>query len=126
MVRAAEQVHCGHRERQAEHEQQDADGGGEPQRLRGHRAGHLLAPRAVVARNLRGGAVRQEVEDREGAGEHGAGERERRELRGAEVTDDCRVNQDVERLRGECAECRQGEFQDLPVVLGSAQHGPPL
>ena len=63
--------------------------------------------------------VGEEVEDREGAGEQRAGEPERGDLRAAEVADDCRVDEDVERLRCERTERRQREPQDLAVVRGA-------
>jgi hypothetical protein len=55
----------------------------------------------VQPRHLRGGAVGEEVEDRDRARGQRSGDRERAELRRAEVPDDRRVDQDVERLCGE-------------------------
>jgi len=56
-------------------------------------------------------------------GEHGADQRERRELRRPEVADDRRVDEQVQRLGRERAERRQGEPEDLAVVGGAAQQG---
>jgi len=77
----------------------------------------------VQPRDVRGRAVGQEVEDREGGGEDRRGDRQRRELRRAEVPDDRRVDEQVQRLGRERAERRQGEPQDLAVVGGAAQQG---
>src|SRR6185436_305170 len=47
---------------------------------------------------------------------------ERGELRGAEVADDRGVGQQVERLGGQRAKCRDGEAEDLAVVLPAGPH----
>ena len=57
--------------------------------------------------------------------EHRRGERQRRELRRAEVADDRGVDEQVQRLGGERAEGGQREAQDLAVV-GGAAHPRPL
>src|SRR5262245_29482139 len=67
-------------------------------------------------------AVREEVEDRERAGEDGAGESERRDLGPAEVADDCRVRQDVQRFGCKRAECRQRKPDDFTVMRGTKVH----
>jgi hypothetical protein len=61
-------------------------------------------------------AVRQEVEDREGAGDDRAGEAEGRKLRSAEMAHDRGVDEHIERLGGKRPERGQREMQDLPVV----------
>ena len=78
--------------------------------------GLLLAPRAVQARDLRGRAVGEEVEDRERRREHGRGDRERRELRRPEVPDDRRVDEHVQRLGGQRAERRARRARRCAVV----------
>jgi hypothetical protein len=77
----------------------------------------------VQARHARGRAVGQEDAQRDEVREHGRGERERSELRRAEVADDRRVDQQVQRLGGERAERGEGEVEDLAVVRGAAQQG---
>lgn len=54
--------------------------------------------------------------------ENRAGEPERRDLRPAEMTDDCRVRQHVQGLRRERAERRQREPEDLAVVRRTQPH----
>ena len=53
----------------------------QPQRLRADERGLVLAPGAVQARDVRGGAVGEEVEDGERRRQHGRRDRQRRELR---------------------------------------------
>ena len=55
--------------------------------------------------------------------EHGRGERERRELGRAEMADDRRVDEQVQRLGGERAEGGCGQAKDLPVQRRAAWHG---
>ena len=123
-VAAAEGMYRGLRERQREQEQHDADARGQPEGLGRQPPGHHLLARPVVASHLRGGAVGQEVEEREAAGEQRGGQRQRGQLRGAEVADDRGVGQDVERLGGKCAERGERERQDLAVVRGAPEHPP--
>ena len=47
---------------------------------------------------------------------------ERRQLRPAEMADDRRVDEEVERLGRERAQRRDGELEDLAVVLGAQPH----
>ena len=47
---------------------------------------------------------------------------ERGELRPAEMADDRRVDEDVERFGGERAQRRDGELEDLAVVLAPELH----
>ena len=75
-----------------------------------------LLPGARRPPDLGGRPVLEEVEDREERAEHDGGDPERGELRAAEVADDRRVDEDVERLGGERAERRHGEAEDLAVV----------
>jgi hypothetical protein len=67
------------------------------------------------AGHLRGRAVLEEVEHRE-HGQRGRRRAQRGQLRAAEMPDDRRVDEDVERLRGERAERRRREAQDAAVV----------
>src|SRR5207253_6975587 len=96
-----------------------------PERLRREPCGLVLPARARGARDDRRRPVREEVEDRECPGEDGAGEAERRDLRPAEVTDDGRVGEDVQRLGRQRAERRQRETNDLAIVRGPKAHRPP-
>ena len=75
-----------------------------------------LLPGAARPRDLRGRPVLEEVEDREGAAEDRERDAERSELRPAEVADDRGVDEEVERLRRECAQRREREPDDLAVV----------
>ena len=97
-------------------EQDDADSDRHPQGLRRQPRRAILLACAGGPRHHRGRPVRQEVEDRERPGQDDAREAERGELRASEMADDGRVRQDVERLRGERAEGRQRQVEDLPVV----------
>ncbi len=72
--------------------------------------------RAVQPRDLRGGAVGQEVAERDGRAEHRAGERQRGELGRSEMADDRGVDEQVERLGGQRAEGGDREPEDLAVV----------
>ena len=56
------------------------------------------------------------------AAEDGERDPERGELRPAEVADDRRVDEEVERLRRERAQRREREPEDLAVVLGAEPH----
>ena len=106
----------------ASDEQRDADASAEPQRLRAEPRRLARLARAVQPRHLRGRAVGEEVEDGEGGAQHARRDRQRRELRRAEVADDRRVDEHVQRLGGERAERRDGEPEDLAVVGRAAQH----
>ena len=106
-------------------EQSGPDPERRPERLRREPCGLVLPARARGARHDRRRPVREEVEDRERAGEDGAGEAERRDLRPAEVTDDRRVGEDVQRLGRQRAERRQRETDDLAIVRGPKAHRPP-
>ena len=81
----------------------------EPHRLRAEPPRRLLLPRSACAGDLCGRAVLQEVEDRERPAEDRERDAERRELGAPEVADDRRVDEEVERLRRECAQRRQRE-----------------
>src|SRR4051794_27184196 len=74
------------------------------------------------ARHGRSRPVGEEVEDRECTGEDRAREAECGDLRPAEMPDDRRVDEDVERLRGQRSERRQCEPQDLAIVRGAKSH----
>ena len=105
----------------------DGDGGPErerePERLRAEAVRRLPRACADRAGHLRGRAVREEVEHREGAAQQEPGGAERRELRGAEVADDRRVDEDEGRLCGERPEREDGEAKDLAVVRRAPQCG---
>jgi hypothetical protein len=74
---------------------------------------------AGEARDLRRGAVGEEVEEGERADDESAGDGERGQLLGAEVADHGGVGEQVERLRRERAEGGQGELENFPVVRGA-------
>ena len=97
----------------------------QPQRLRGERAGlGVPRPRRAGA-HARGRAVGEEDAQRDDAPSRTRrGQRERRELRRAEVADDRRVGEQVERLGGERSERGEREAQDLAVVGGAAHRAP--
>ncbi len=119
---AAEPAEERHRDELADDEQHDADPERHPERLRREARGLLVPARARRARDDRRRPVREEVEDRERAREHRSREAERGDLRPAEVADDRRVGEDVERLRRERAERRQREPDDLAVVGRTKAH----
>src|SRR5581483_3968123 len=103
-------------------EQCDADPERRPERLRREPRRALLLSGAGRPGQDRGRSVGEEVEDRECAGEHRPGETERRDLRPAEVPDDRRVCEDVQRLGCERAERRQCKAADLAVVGRAKTH----
>ena len=103
-------------------EQRDSDPERSPERLGREPRGLLVPTRARGARDDGGRAVGEEVEDREGAGEHRPGETECGDLRPAQVADDCRVGEHVQRLGRERAEGRQRQADDLAVVRGTETH----
>ena len=80
--------------------------------------------RAVQPRHARGRPVGQEDAQRDEVRQHRRGQRQRRELRRAEVADDRGVDQQVQRLGRERPEGGQREAQDLAVVGGAAHAGP--
>ena len=123
---AAETAQERPRDRLAEHEQRRSDPERDPERLRREPRRPLGMAGTGRARDDGGRAVRQEVEDRERAGEHGAREPERRDLRAAEMPDDRRVREHVQRLGGEGAERGNGEPENLAVVGGAEAHGGPV
>ena len=102
---------------------EQADARGQPQGLGGDPSGRGALARAVEARDLGGRPVGEEVEDRERAGEQRPGQGQRGELRRAQVPDDRRVHQDVQRLGRQRAQRGQRDAQDLAVVRGAAGHG---
>ena len=97
------------RERLADDEHRDPEPDRHPQRLRGEPGRALVLPGAARPRDDGGRPVREEVEGRERAGEHDAGQAERGDLGPAEVADDRGVDEHVQRLRRERAERRQRE-----------------
>ena len=106
-------------------DQHDADREREPLGLRADVRGLVHLARAVQPRDLRGGPVGEEVEDRERRREHRRRDRERGELRRAQVADDRGVHEHVERLGRERAERRDRQQADLAVVAGAAEHSAP-
>jgi hypothetical protein len=95
---------------------EEADRHRQPQRLGREPGGTLLLAGAGRPGDDRRRAVREEVEHRERASQDRPGETERSQLRTPEMPDDAGVDEDVERLRGERAEGREGQAEDLPVV----------
>ena len=75
-----------------------------------------MLARTAGARDDRRRPVGEEVEDREGTGENGPGEAERRDLRSPQVADDRGVGEDVERLGCQRSERGERQPQDLAVV----------
>jgi hypothetical protein len=122
--RAAEQPHQRRGERGADRRQRAADGERQPERLGGDLAGVRLPAGAVQPRDVGGRGVGEEVAQCDDGRQQRSGERERRELRRAEMADDRRVGEQVQRLGGERAEGGKGQAQDLAVVDGAAQQGP--
>src|SRR6266568_1100378 len=82
----------------ADDEQRDTDRKRYPERLRGESCRALLLTCAGRTGDNGCRAVGQEVEGRERPRGHGAGEPERSDLRAAEVADDRRVGENVERF----------------------------
>jgi hypothetical protein len=120
-VLAAEQGDELRRERGDRRPEHHADREAEPQRLGRERARALLLPGAVQPRDLRGRPVGEEDAEAEDRREQRRGERQRRQLRRAEVPDDRGVRQRWQRLGRERAESGDREAQDLAVEL-RAQH----
>jgi hypothetical protein len=110
-------------ERDRQREDREPDEQAQPQRLGAHQRRLPLLARAVQPRDVGGRAVGEEVEDREGGGEHRRRDREGGELRRPEVPDDRGVDEHVQRLGGERAERGHGEGED-PAVVRGAQHSP--
>jgi hypothetical protein len=121
---AAEQRHQRRGERGTQGGERAADRQRQPQRLCRELARVGLAAGAVQARNVGGRRVRQEVAQRDNGRQQRGGQRKRGELRRAEVPDDRRVGEQVERLGGERSERRQREAQDLAVMRRAAQQEP--
>ena len=115
LVLAAHQPHGAGRQHEGGDEQHEAEEERQPERLRAEEGGLAVAAGAVQAGDLRGGAVGEEVEDREAGREHRRRDRQRGELRRAQVADDRRVDQHVERLGRERAQRRDGEGEDFAV-----------
>jgi hypothetical protein len=113
---SSHQVHERHRQADQQGGEHDADPAREPQRLRSQAPRLLVLGGAGQARHLRGGAVGEEVEERERADDQRAGDGERGQLLGAKVSDHGGVGEQVERLGRERSEGGQGEPEDLPVV----------
>ena len=118
---AAERVHERLGQRRHHGGEDDPGGEREPERLRAERGGLRVAARAVQPRHARGRPVGQEDAQRDEVRQHRRGQRQRRELRRAEMADDRGVDQQVQRLGGQRPEGGQREAQDLAVV-GRAAH----
>ena len=105
--------------------ERDPRGEREPERLRAERRRRPRRGPAPCSRvDARGRAVGEEDAQRDEVRQHRRGERQRRELRRAEMADDRGVDQQVQRLGGQRAQGGQREAQDLAVVGGAAHAGP--
>ena len=120
----AEHADRDRRQRGGERCHRHADQQRHPQRLRRDCAGAVAFAGAVEARDLGRDAVDQEIAERRQRVEQRARERQRRQLRGAEVADDRGVDQQVQRFGGERAERGQRQREDLPVQRRWAQSPP--
>ena len=116
---AAHQLDDLRRERDHTRGDREAEAERQPERLRTEAVGNRRLPRSRGAPDLRRRPVLEEVEDAEEAAEDDGRDPERRELGPAEVTDDRRVDEEIEGLGGQCAERRHRELQDLAVVLAA-------
>jgi hypothetical protein len=103
-------------ERLADDEQESTDPEGDPEGLSRETGRALVLAGTGSACNDRSRAVREEVEDRERTREHRPRKSKRCELRPAKVSDDRRVDEHVERLCRQCAECGKRQAKDLAVV----------
>ena len=121
LAAAAHRRHDRHGGRRGDGQQRESDRQRQPERLSRYLVGVAAPPGAVEAGDLRGGGVAQEVEDTEERRENGAGEPERCELVHAEMADDRRVGEHVERLGRQRAERRQGDREDLAIVRRAAK-----
>ena len=118
----AETVEQGHGQRLAHRDEYDADPEGDPERLGREPCRTLVLSGSRGPRDDRRRPVGEEVEDRERPGEHRAREPERRDLRPAQMADDRRVHEHVERLRRERPEGGESQAEDLAVVRGAEAH----
>ena len=113
-----EEADEGHGEHLAGDGEDDPEGHRQPHPLDGLVGGLAVVAGPDEAGHRRGGAVGEEDEDRVERGQHGVGDGQAGELRGAEVADDGGVGEDVERLGDERPEGGQGQADDLPVGGG--------
>ena len=97
----------------------EAEAERKPERLRAEAVRDLRLACSGRAADLRSRPVLEEVEDAEEAGQHRGSDPERRQLLPAEMTDDRRVDEEVQRLGRQRAERRHRELQDLAVVLAA-------
>ena len=94
----------------------------QPHRLRAEAPRRRLLPGPARTSHLRGRPVLEKVEDREGAAEDRDRDSERGELGPTEMSDDRRVDEEVERFGRQRAQRGEREPEDLAVVLGAEGH----
>ena len=116
---AAHQLDDLRRERDHTGGDREAEAERQPERLRTEAVRDRRLPRSRGAPDLRRRPVLEEVEDAEETAEDDGRDPERRQLGPAEVADDRRVDEEIERLGGQRAERRHREPQDLAVVLAA-------
>jgi hypothetical protein len=119
-----EQLDQRHRERLAEHQQDEADDEGQPQPLHGLVGGALLVTGPEQAGDGRRGAVGQEDEQRVADQQDAAGDGQPGELVGPEVAHHRGVGEDVERLGDQRTQRGQREAEDLLVVGVTTERRP--
>jgi hypothetical protein len=78
----------------------------------------------VQPRDVGGGRVGEEVAQRDDRRQQRGGERQRSKLWRAEVADDRRVGEQVQRLGGKRAERGQRKAQDLAVMRRATEQRP--
>ena len=116
---AAHQLDDLRRERDEQRRQRDADPEAEPERLPPSRLAVRSSPAPDARPTCAVVPYWRKLKIAKSAAEDDRGDPERGELRAAEVADDRRVDEDVERLGRERAERRHREPEDLAVVLGA-------
>src|SRR5262249_50066594 len=119
---AADQRDERNRERGNESRDRDPEREREPDGLGPEPPRGVVLAGASRPRDLGGRPVLKEVEDREERAEDRRRDPERGELGAAEMPDDGRVDEQVERFSGEGAERGEREPDDLAVVRRSEPH----
>ena len=100
----------------------EAEAERQPERLRTEAVRDLRLPGSRRSPDLCGRPVLEEVEDAEDAAQDDGRNSECRQLRTAEMTDDRRVDEEVQRFSRKRAERRHRELQNLAVVLAAETH----